>query len=47
VFVCDAYRIIMIPAADLGIALRAKYSEQVIHFVSFVFGSESLRLQGK
>jgi hypothetical protein len=29
VFVCDAYCIIVIPTADLDVALRAKYSELV------------------
>jgi hypothetical protein len=47
VFVCDAYRLFVIPTADLGVALRTKYSElvTVIHFLSFSISSESLGLQ--
>jgi hypothetical protein len=38
VFVCDAYCLLVIPTADLDVALRAKYGELVAvgHFLSFL-----------
>jgi hypothetical protein len=43
-FVCDAYRFFMIPTADLDVTLRAKYSELVIHLLSFVCSEGGQRL---